>query len=154
MTNTAKASDSNTTSALQVVLADVYLLALKTHGFHWNVEGPTFPQLHALFGTQYEALFEAADEVAERIRALKTQAPGSFEQFKKIATIREQTGALAADAMVTQLASDYDALAIDVQKGINVAADADDVGTEDLLTGLLRDAHKQAWMLRAIVSKA
>lgn len=144
---------SNVTAALKIVLADVYLLALKTHGYHWNVEGTNFPQLHELFSKQYEALFDAADEVAERVRALKDYPPGSFSEFKDIASIKE--GARPADAkgMVAQLAADYDALAVDLQKGIGVAGEVDDVGSEDLLTGMLRDAQKQSWMLRAILQE-
>lgn len=145
---------SNVTSALKIVLADVYLLALKTHGYHWNVEGALFPQLHELFGKQYEALFAAADDVAERVRALKDYPPGSFAEFKEIASIKEGARPTDAPGMVAQLASDYDALAVDLQKGIGVAGDVDDVGSEDLLTGLLRDAQKQGWMLRAILQKS
>jgi len=136
---------------LSVVLADLYILAVKTHGFHWNVEGPLFPQLHELFGKQYTALIEGADEVAERIRALDAAAPQSFAQFIRLATISEETRSPSAQGMVAQLLQDYDHLAASLQKGMDLADDTDDDASEDLLTGLLRDAHKTAWMLRAML---
>lgn len=145
------ASNNPVIAQLSVVLADLYILAVKTHGFHWNVEGPLFPQLHELFGKQYAALIESADDVAERIRALDAAAPQSFAQFTRLATISEETRTPSAQGMVAQLLQDYDHLATSLQKGIDLGDDADDVGTEDLLTGLLRDAHKTAWMLRAML---
>jgi starvation-inducible DNA-binding protein len=58
-------------------LADSYTLYLKTHNFHWNVTGPMFNTLHAMFMTQYSEQWTALDEIAERIRALGHRAPGS-----------------------------------------------------------------------------
>jgi starvation-inducible DNA-binding protein len=66
---------------LSKLLADTYSLYLKTHSFHWNVTGPQFNSLHAMFETQYNELWLAADEVAERIRTLDVFAPGSYSQF-------------------------------------------------------------------------
>ena len=137
--------------SLAVVLADSYVLALKTHGFHWNVEGPLFPQLHELFGKQYEALVDAADEVAERLRALDVVAPASFAQYVRLSNINEETTAPSAQGMVAQLLADYEILAGDIRKGIDAADDADDEDSEDLLTSQLHDAHKTAWMLRAML---
>lgn len=137
--------------ALSVVLADNYVLGLKSHGFHWNVEGPLFPQLHELFGKQYEALVDAADDAAERLRALDVVAPGSFAQFVRLTNISEETKAPSAQGMVAQLLADYETLAGDIQKGIDAADDADDSDTEDLLTGQLHEANKTAWMLRVML---
>ncbi len=62
---------------LSAYLADAYTLYLKTHNFHWNVTGPMFNSLHTMFETQYTEQWTALDEVAERIRALGYNAPGS-----------------------------------------------------------------------------
>lgn len=137
---------------LSVVLADAYTLAVKTHGFHWNVEGPLFPQLHELFGKQYEALLESADAVAERIRALGEKAPSSFAQFGRISNINESTKSeLTAQAMVAALLADYRILEKDLAAGINAADDADDEPSEDMLIGMLAEAQKTAWMLQAML---
>ena len=63
--------------ALSRVLADNFILSLKTRNYHWNVTGPLFSQLHSLFQSIYESLDEAGDTIAERIRALGYKAPGS-----------------------------------------------------------------------------
>jgi len=65
-------------AGLSRLLADTYTLYLKTHNFHWNVTGPQFTSLHALFETHYNELAVAVDDIAERIRALGEPAPGSY----------------------------------------------------------------------------
>jgi starvation-inducible DNA-binding protein len=74
-----KASDrKKIVAGLSKVLAESYTLSLKTQNFHWNVTGPMFQPLHSVFEEQYDALAEAVDEVAERIRALGMKSPGYF----------------------------------------------------------------------------
>ena len=78
---------------LSKLLADNYSLYLKTHSFHWNVTGPMFNSLHIMFETQYNDLWQANDVIAERIRALDVFAPGSYTQFGKLTSIKEEPGA-------------------------------------------------------------
>src|ERR1700722_2227338 len=73
------------------VVSDTYLLTIKTHGYHWNVTGPLFPQLHAFLETQYNELFAAVDEVAERIRAIDFPAPGGPETFKHHTVVKDSS---------------------------------------------------------------
>lgn len=149
---TRKASPNDAVAkSLNVALADTYVLALKAHGFHWNVEGPLFLQMHEFFGKQYEALTDAADELAERLRALDTYAPASFAQFTRLGNIMEETKVPSPEGMVAQLLSDFEVLAEDLESGIEASGDANDKDTEDLLTGQLHEAHKTAWMLRAML---
>ena len=72
---------------LSKLLADTYTLYLTTHNFHWNVTGPMFTSLHTLFMTQYTELWTAVDPVAERIRSLGHDAPGSYAQFSKLSSV-------------------------------------------------------------------
>lgn len=139
-------------AGLSRVLADSYLLYLKTHGFHWNVTGPQFTSLHALFMTQYTELATAVDDIAERIRALGELAPGSYAQFAALASIREEPGAPPAEEMVRQLVSDHEALTRTIRAVLPVAQEARDEATVDLLVGRLGLHEKTAWMLRALVS--
>ncbi len=74
-------------AALERVLADTYTLYLKTHNFHWNVTGPKFNDLHAMFMTQYVEMWNAVDLVAERIRSLGAFAPGSYKDFARLSSI-------------------------------------------------------------------
>ena len=69
---------------LSRLLADTYTLYLTTHNFHWNVTGPMFNSLHAMFMTQYTELWNAVDPIAERIRSLGHVAPGSYGEFAKL----------------------------------------------------------------------
>jgi starvation-inducible DNA-binding protein len=66
----SKKDRKNIADGLSKLLADTYTLYLKTHNFHWNVEGPMFNTLHLMFETQYNELALAVDAIAERIRAL------------------------------------------------------------------------------------
>lgn len=132
------------------LLADEHVLYVKTRNFHWNVTGLDFGSLHELFETQYEALGETIDEVAERIRMLGGVAPGSMKEFLKLTRLDEQPGGkLEAEKMIAALLSDHEAVARALREGIEVAAGAGDAATDDFLTGLLADHEKTAWMLRA-----
>ena len=66
-------------AGLSKALADTFVLYSKTHGYHWNVTGPLFNTLHLMFEEQYTVLFQAQDELAERIRALGVFAPAGAE---------------------------------------------------------------------------
>src|SRR3982751_2828148 len=88
---------------LSLLLADTYTLYLKTHNFHWNVTGPMFNALHAMFMTQYNELWLSLDEIAERIRALDHPAPGSGAQYAKLSSIKEETGVPEWKGMGPQL---------------------------------------------------
>jgi starvation-inducible DNA-binding protein len=72
---------------LSRVLADTYTLYLKTHNFHWNVEGPMFNTLHLMFMEEYTELWNALDLIAERIRALGFPAPATYREFSKLSSI-------------------------------------------------------------------
>ena len=73
-------------------LADSYTLYLKTHNFHWNITGAMFNSLHTMFETQYTEQWTALDEIAERIRALGFNAPGSYREFVGLTSIPEEPG--------------------------------------------------------------
>jgi len=136
---------------LSRLLADTYSLYLKTHSFHWNVTGPEFNSLHAMFETQYNTLWLAADEVAERIRTLDVFAPGSYSQFGKLTSIKEEAGVPDWKEMVNQLVEGHE-LAAHTARGTIKEADAvGDVGTADMVTGRLKEHEKTAWMLRSLL---
>ncbi|MFM7346672.1 MAG: Dps family protein [Tagaea sp.] len=135
--------------ALGKVLASTYLLAVKTQGFHWNVAGPLFPQLHAQFGAQYEALAEASDEIAERIRALGHVAPGSFAQFGKLSAIEEQTGAPKADKMIAELLADHETLIRLARETKDIVEGVGDAESGDMMVERMQEHGKTAWMLRS-----
>ncbi|MDE1901613.1 MAG: DNA starvation/stationary phase protection protein [Alphaproteobacteria bacterium] len=144
-------SSAQVAKHLAWVLSDTYVLMIKTHGFHWNVTGELFPQLHGLFDTQYNELFAATDDIAERIRALGVQAPGSMKGFLEHTAVKETGAAPDAMGMVKELLKYHEAARARVAEACDFAGEAGDKGSEDLLIGRLRAHDKAIWMLRSIV---
>jgi DNA-binding ferritin-like protein (oxidative damage protectant) len=147
----AEADRKAIAEGLNRVLADTFALYLKTHSFHWNVTGPMFNTLHTMFMTQYTELWNALDEVAERIRALGYPAPGSFSQFGKLASIGEEQGVPKAQEMIRQLVEGHEAVARTARQVFPTAEQANDQPTADLLTQRLQIHEKTAWMLRSLL---
>ena len=137
---------------LTYLLADNYTLYLKTHNFHWNITGPMFNSLHAMFETQYNELWIANDEIAERIRALGMYAPGSGVQFAKLSSIKEETAVPQWDVMVRQLVEGHETAARTARSVFKAADDANDQPTADLVTQRMQAHEKTAWMLRSLLA--
>jgi len=137
---------------LSRVMADTYSLYLKTHNFHWNVTGPMFNTLHLMFEEEYNELWRAVDEIAERIRALGVYAPGSYTELSKLSSVPEATGVPAAEDMVRELVEGHEQVARTAREAFGPAEKADDQVTVDLLTQRLQVHEKTAWMLRSMVA--
>lgn len=142
-------SNSPVVEQLSGLLANSYVLYVKTHNYHWNVTGPMFSTLHALFETQYTELALAVDEVAERIRALDAYAPGSLAAFAELATVQEETGHPDAIQMIRNLVSDQEVVVGVAQNVIKAAEVAGDQASADLATRRMDIHQKNAWMLRS-----
>ena len=138
---------------LSRLLADTYVLYLKTHSFHWNVEGPMFQTLHLMFMGQYTEAWNAIDPIAERIRALGHYAPGSYKQYVTLATVKESEGVPKAGKMIAELIAGQEAVARTARSVLPLADDANDQPTLDLLTQRLDIHEKNAWMLRSLLKK-
>ena len=149
-----KAEDREASAeALSRLLADTYTLYLKTHGYHWNVEGPHFQQLHALFMEQYTEMWTASDELAERIRALGFYAPGAYTQMAELASLKEDAGDPPDwKTMVTTLAKGHEQVAKTAREVLRVAEEAGDDATADVVAPRVTLHEKTAWMLRATAS--
>lgn len=139
--------------ALSNVLADTFVLYLKTHNFHWNVTGPMFHTLHQMFEEQYNELWLATDAIAERMRSLGFIAPGSFGQFTKLTYLQESASARTANEMIAELLRDHETTARTVRSALAAARTAVDAPTEDLLTQRLAAHEKVAWMLRSLLAE-
>jgi len=132
---------------LKNLLADSYILMLKTQNYHWNVTGIHFHTLHAMFQTQYEDLFEAVDEVAERLRAIGVKAPGTFKEFQSLSEIDSEEIKTDSKDMLISLKNDHMKLAATAEKLIDAAQTAKDDPTMDLAIGRLQTHQKHIWML-------
>lgn len=151
--DTSKADKSGTKANVAIhlhkVVCSSYVLFAKTQGYHWNVVGPQFYSLHKMFEEQYNELFLAIDELAERVRALQHKAPFSLSEMLKAGSIQELSKIPSADDMLKDLISGHEALVKDLKEGIDQATEADDAATADLLTGRLEVHGKTLWMLQA-----
>jgi starvation-inducible DNA-binding protein len=139
--------------ALSNVLADSFVLYLKTHNFHWNVTGPMFHTLHQMFEEQYNELWLAVDAIAERIRALGFIAPGTHSEFARLTYLQESPVAGNATEMIEELLRDHETTARTARSALVVARAAVDAPTEDLLTQRLAAHEKAAWMLRSLLAE-
>ena len=138
--------------ALSPVLANTFILSLKTQSFHWNVTGPMFYTLHSMFEEQYNELWQAGDAIAERIRTLGAAAPGSYREFSKLTYLRESEAVPSATGMIGELLSDHETSARTVRTALAIARSVVDAATEDLLTQRLLAHEKAAWMLRSLLT--
>lgn len=136
---------------LSRVLADTYTLYLKTHNFHWNVKGPMFNTLHLMFEQQYMELATAVDEIAERIRALGEPAPGTYKEFARLSSIKEEEGVPPAEEMIKQLVKGQESVVKTARAIFDTVDKAGDEPTADLLTQRMQVHEKTAWMLRSLL---
>ncbi len=147
-TTTAK-KDTRVTDALNLVLADSYALMALTHSAHWNVEGTDFFALHKAFQEQYENLFEAVDEVAERIRALDAYALGGLNTLAKVAQLDEFKAPLPQKDYVAALIVAHEKVIDDAVRARDVAGETNDLQTQDLMIKRLEWHEKTLWMLKS-----
>lgn len=136
---------------LERVLAETYTLYLKTHKYHWNVTGPMFQSLHAMFEEHYLALATAVDEIAERIRVLGRVAPGSFSEFAEISKVKDDPSKdVPATKMIEILLADHEQVVRTAKDALAATEDANDEGTEGLLGARIEYHEKIAWMLKSL----
>jgi starvation-inducible DNA-binding protein len=139
---------------LSRVLADTYTLYLTTHNFHWNVTGPMFNSLHAMFMEQYTELWNAVDPIAERIRSLGHVAPGSYAAFGKLSSLPDAPlDPPKAMEMVRMLMEGHEAVARTARGLLPTAEEARDEPTSDLLVQRLTVHEQTAWMLRSLLEE-
>lgn len=140
-------------TALAEVLGDTYVLIIKTHACHWNVVGPLFYSVHNLTEEHYKDMFDAADDLAERIRALGRLAPANLQALAEHAAVTESGEAPSAKDMIEGLAESHETISRRLHRLIEVAGTGDDAVTEDLATARSAFHEKAAWMLRAMVAQ-
>ncbi len=136
---------------LSKLLADTFMLYLETHNFHWNVRGPLFRTLHIMFEEQYNALWTSTDEIAERIRSLDADAPGTFAEFSKLTTLKEEKGIPKATAMIKILADNHAKVVKTAKEAFKLAEAADDEPSQDLLIARINYHETTIWMLKSML---
>ena len=135
--------------AVRVTMADTFAMYLKTHNYHWNVEGENFYQYHDFFKNLYEELFAAVDVLAEEIRGLNEYAPGSFSRFSELSSIEDATTVPDGVTMAANLLKDNDTVIASLINAFKLAEAADKVGLSNMLQDRIDIHTKHGWMLRS-----
>ncbi len=138
------------TEIMKKVLADTFAMYLKSHNYHWNVEGSNFPQYHEFFGNLYEELHDAVDPIAEQIRALDAYAPGSFSRFMELTDIEDELNVPLGTDMARKLMADNQIVLNTLNMAFKLAEQFDNQGLADFIAGRIDTHNKHAWMLRSI----
>ena len=152
-THTSSKQKTNAvTEGLQTLLADSYALMAQTHLAHWNVEGPNFFQLHTAFQSQYEELFGAVDDIAERLRALDVLAPGGLKTLAKASRVEElAVEATPAKDFVAHLVESHEIVVATAHHLRDASGESNDLETQDLAIGRIQAHQKTLWMLRSFL---
>ena len=132
-------------------VANLGVLYVKLHNFHWLVKGPQFYQLHQLFESLYDEVTEKFDVVAERVLMLEEKPVATLKEFLQVATIKEATGTETMVAMIESVISDFKLLEKEMTEGIKLAQDLSDEVTADILIGMVADLQKHLWMLKSVL---
>ena len=135
--------------ALSKVLADSYFLYLKTHNYHWNVEGPSFKAVHEMLEEQYTDVWNAIDDIAERIRALGHYAPGTYAKYAKLTSVKENEDIPDAMSMVKELANDNQIVVNTLRSALSVAQEHGDESSATIVGDRLATHEKTIWMLKS-----
>jgi starvation-inducible DNA-binding protein len=136
---------------LKVILGTNFVLYLKAHNYHWNIEGANFPQYHSFLDSFYNSVWLQTDTIAEHIRALDAYVPGSLIRFIELSAIEDATTVPDAHTMFITLKNDNDRFVIQLRAGIVVAEQAGEPAVSNFLQDLLDTHQKHAWMLRSII---
>ena len=137
---------------LSEVLADSYLLNLKTQVVHWNISGPLFYAVHKLTEEQYQEMNEAIDDIAERIRSIGFTTPINIAEMEHYSTISNFIKPPGAIDMVKVLVKDNETCAKNIRRAVEEAELIKDVETAGLLSDRIGQHEKNAWMLKMLIS--
>jgi starvation-inducible DNA-binding protein len=136
-------------NATKIAFASEFSFYLKTHNFHWNVEGSDFHEYHLLFGEIYEEVYGSIDEFAEKIRGIGTYVPASFTRFNMLSQVADETQVIPKDQMVLELLNDNEKMVKILKMAYDIAEAHGEHGFSNFLAERM-DAHrKHGWMLRA-----
>ncbi|ADV42644.1 Dps family protein [Bacteroides helcogenes] len=140
-------------TALSQLLADFQVHYTNLRGFHWNIKGHGFFVLHEKFESMYDDAAAKVDEIAERILTLGGVPTNKFSEYLKVANVKEVSDVTCGSEAVDHILDTYKHFIAEERKLIELADEAGDVVTADLLTGYLKEQEKMVWMLVAFSTK-
>ena len=135
---------------LKITQADAFVLYLKAHYYHWNVEGPNFPQYHEFLQNFYQDVYGSVDAIAELIRTLNVYAPGTLSRFQALTTIEESDTIPNAVQMMNNIMEENNTMLETLKKAYNMAEEEKQIGIDNFLQDRIQAHEKHGWMLRSI----
>lgn len=138
---------------MKVLLADAFTLYLKAHGYHWNVIGSDFPQLHDFFGDFYGEVHGSVDDIAEQIRQLNSFSPGTLSRMVELKTLEEDDKIPTAANMVNNLLDANEEFLTSLMECYTMAEEMKEFGLSNFLQDRITAHKKHSWMLRSTAGK-
>lgn len=151
--NLNEARVANVVTALQNLLADFQIYYSNLRGFHWEIKGRGFFVLHEKFESMYDDTATKVDEIAERILTLGGTPENKYSGYLKVARIPEVSGVTSSHEVVDNILNTYKHFIAEERKLIDLANEANDAVTADMLTGYLKEQEKMIWMLVAFSTR-
>ena len=152
--NLNEAKVLNIVAGLQQLLADFQVHYTNLRGFHWEIKGRGFFVLHEKFESMYDDAAAKIDEIAERILTLGGTPENKFSEYLKVARVPEVSGVSRSSEAVENVLATYKHFIAEERKLIDLANEANDAVTADLLTGYLKEQEKLVWMLVAFNTRS
>lgn len=147
-------NETKVTKSLNTILADMHILNVKLHAYHWNVSGMQFHAIHEATESYYNFFFAQFDEVAERILQLGSKPASTAKAYLELATIQEDEGTkFEAIYVLENVVADFALLLGKIKDTLALAEEANDTGTQDLLSGLITWLEKEIWILKSTLGK-
>ena len=147
------ARSAKTIEALAQLLADMQVFYTNLRGFHWNVKGNLFYQMHAYFEDTYNAYATHIDDIAERILQLGGQPDSHFSTYLKVAKVQEQCSKCLDELGMAKNVLETYGFLLQEERTILLGLDDSDAATNDMLTSLIVEQEKAIWMLNAMLQK-
>lgn len=139
--------------SLSDLLANYSIFYQNTRGYHWNITGDKFFELHLKFEELYNDLFEKIDEVAERVLTLGYNPDHKFTEYMKISEVKESSEVSDGYKAVEEILSAFQVLLGKQRKILALSAEIDDEGTNALMSDYIREQEKLVWMYSAFLNK-
>jgi len=142
-------SASDLSGKLNELLANYQIFYMNVRGYHWNVKGANFFELHEKFEEFYTDLLVKVDEVAERILTLGHKPVHAYSDYVKLSQIKEDKDVHDGEACVRGVLAGFQTLIEQQRELLSLASDADDEGTASQVGDYIREQEKTVWMLNA-----
>ncbi|MDY4043138.1 MAG: Dps family protein [Marinifilaceae bacterium] len=139
--------------SLNDLLANYQLFYQNLRGFHWNIKGDRFFELHLKFEEYYNDAILKIDEIAERILTLEGTPLHAYSAYMKQAEIKEVTNVSDGNTCVREIVNGLVVLVKKEREILALAAEAGDDGTQDMINPYISQQEKTLWMLRAYLNE-